>query len=304
MDELHLPDIQAMAPERQHALSRVGVRGVRKPVQVTRPDGRTFTLVVDFDVFVDLPASQKGVHMSRNLEAVAHMIDEDTTDPVKGLEELAADLSAHLLTRHDYAQVAEVRCVGDYFLERTFTTQGRDVKSVENYRIIAEGHATRDENGGEPTVRKLIGVEVTGMTACPCAMETSRALLGARGVDHPDHGPTITHNQRNVASLLLEAPREASVEVDDLVDLVEGSLSAPTFEILKRRMEGELVVQAHDKPMFVEDVVREILDKVRERYTDLPDDACVIARSEALESIHKHNAYGERVTTMGDLRGA
>lgn len=294
--ELHLPDIQAARPERLYRLSRVGVRGVRKPVVVARP-GRDVTLNTEFDIFVDLPAEQKGVHMSRNLEAVAELLDERLERPVESLERFVSRLAEILLERHGYAQDSDVRAVADYFLPREFG----GAKSVERYRLFAEGRAVRGQDG-RPTVRKLIGVEVVGMTACPCAMETSRRLLAARGVDHPEAGPTITHNQRNVTTLLVEVPSEHEVEADDLVDLVESSLSAPTFEILKRRMEGELVMRAHDKPMFVEDVVREVLDKVKTDYARLPDDTHVIVRSEAMESIHKHNAYAERVTTLAELR--
>jgi len=44
------------------------------------------------------------------------------------------------------------------------------------------------------------------------------------------------------------------------------------------------------------------LTKVLEQYSDLPDDVVVTARSESEESIHKHNAFAERVTTLGELR--
>jgi GTP cyclohydrolase-4 len=39
-----------------------------------------------------------------------------------------------------------------------------------------------------------------------------------------------------------------------------------------------------------------------ERYPKLDDDVQVTVRSESEESIHKHNAFAERVTTMGELR--
>lgn len=299
MTDFHLPDIQAQAPDRQYRLSRVGVKGVRKPVTVSRPERGPVTLNVSFEIFVDLPATQKGVHMSRNLEAVAQLIDERIAEPVPSLEALVSRLAAVLLEKHDYARDSEVRATADYFLPREFPGGG---SSIEAYRIIAEGRAERNGEGGPPTVRKMVGVEVIGMTACPCAMETSRKLLEARGISHDAAGPTITHNQRNVAALLMEVPHGADIEADALIDMVEGSLSAPTYEILKRKMEGELVVRAHEKPMFVEDVVREILDKVVQAYGTLPDETIVIARSEAEESIHKHNAYAERVTTLGQLK--
>jgi len=63
-----------------------------------------------------------------------------------------------------------------------------------------------------------------------------------------------------------------------------------------------VVVKAHRNPKFVEDVVREILGRVLERYQELPDDVLVTVRSESEESIHKHNAFAERVTTLGELR--
>lgn len=298
MTELPLPDLQAQRPQRAYRLSRVGVKGVRKPVTVSRPGHERVTLTTEFETYVDLPADQKGVHMSRNLEAVAELIDARTADPVPSLETLAARLAATLLERHDYAKDAEVRAEADYFLPRNAPGGAR---SMERYRLIAEARAVR--NGSDaPTVRKGIGVEVEGMTACPCAMETARHLLRERGIEHPEDGPTITHNQRNRAAVLIEVPQDVDLEADDLIDLVEGSLSAPTFEILKRRMEGELVVAAHERPMFVEDVVREILARVLEAYGHLGDDTHVVARSEAEESIHKHNAYAERVTTLGQLK--
>jgi GTP cyclohydrolase-4 len=45
-------------------------------------------------------------------------------------------------------------------------------------------------------------------------------------------------------------------------------------------------------------VLRNIVDSYRE----LPDEVAVTVRSEAQESIHKHNAVAERVTTLGELR--
>ena len=86
----------------------------------------------------------------------------------------------------------------------------------------------------------------------------------------------------------------------DLVDLCEEALSAPTFELLKRGDEGALVLQAHAQPRFVEDVVREALHLARQAYGGLGD-LGVFASSEAEESIHKHNAYAERRTTLGAL---
>ena len=63
-----------------------------------------------------------------------------------------------------------------------------------------------------------------------------------------------------------------------------------------------VVINAHHNPKFVEDVVRDNLPRILKRYPNLPDDTIVTVRSESEESIHKHNAMAERVTTLGELR--
>jgi len=114
--------------------------------------------------------------------------------------------------------------------------------------------------------------------------------------------PVISHNQRNVATLMVEVPEDCDVEANDLIDVVELSFSSATYEVLKRSDEAKVVLQAHQRPKFVEDVVRTMLSFVLERYPQLPDTVQVTVRSESEESIHKHNAFAERVATLGDLR--
>ena len=101
---------------------------------------------------------------------------------------------------------------------------------------------------------------------------------------------------------MMEVPEGFDVEADDLIDIVESSLSSPTFEILKRDDEAMVTMQAHKNPKFVEDVVRDILGKVLDTYSSLTDKVYIVVRSESEESIHKHNAFAERETTLGELR--
>ncbi len=270
-------------------LTRVGVTGVKKPVLVER-SGRATTLTCLFDVFVDLPSSQKGSHLSRNLELIAEVVESSLQKPVKGIEDLAAAMCRDLLERHEYATVSEVRIHADYFLERQVPS-GR--KTTEAYTLMAKATYTKGKG-----VRKMIGVKVIGMTACPCAMETVQDI---KGNSNPGCA-NITHNQRNICTVMLEVPEHCEVEANDLIDITEASFSSPTFEILKRSEEAMVVIVAHDNPKFVEDVVRGNLQLILKKYTALPDETLVTVRSESEESIHKHNAFAERVTTLGDLR--
>ena len=291
-------DVQSRRPEQSFKLTRVGVTDLVKPVQVTRPSGEV-TLVPTIDGCVDLPAELKGSHLSRNVEALSEAVLQNGTEPVTSLEDLAARVARKLLERHPYASTSQVDARADYFLEREIYN-GR--RSLERYKLIARAVASR---GPPVSVKKLIGVEVVGISACPCAMEGVREMLIA---DHPGEErllgsiPVMSHNQRNVSRLMLEVPEDAEVEANDLIDLVERELSAPTKELLKREDEARLVLEAHRNPKFVEDIVRDILRAVLRRYGHLGDDTRVIVSSQSEESIHKHNAYAERVTSLGELK--
>ena len=287
---IDLPDVQSRLSPQNFKLTRVGVTGVKKLVHIKRTNKDSIIpLVVTMDLFVDLPATQKGSHMSRNLELVSEIIDLNLQKPVSELESFCAQTAKLLLEKHEYATFSEVKAEADYFLDVTYP-DGK--KGSEPYKLVAEARAK-----GTGEIKKLIGVKVIGMTACPCAMEVVRKLSNLGNT------PVPTHNQRNIGTLMIEVPRDVhSVDADDLISIVELSFSSPTYSILKRKEEAELVLKAHKKPKFVEDVVRDMLGFILDKYKDLHDDVIVIARSESEESIHKHNAFAERVTTLGELR--
>lgn len=278
-----LPDVQSWKPRSSFKLTRVGIKGIKKQVYIRRPE-KTVQLIVNMDVFVDLPASKKGSDLSRNSEVIEEVVEQSVREPSSSLEEMCGEMAGGLLKKHEYATRSEVHASADYFLDR-FTPGGR--KTMEPYRIMSEVVATRDGK-----IKKFIGVEVMGMTACPCAMETIREEYGK--------DVKMTHNQRSISTLIMES--RGGVDADDLIGIAEASMSSPTYEILKRSDEKDVVVRAHENPKFVEDVVRDMLADVLERYGDLPDDTEIIARNESLESIHKHNAFAERKTTLGELR--
>lgn len=289
MRSVDIPDIQSEPSPLKFKLTRVGVKGIKKLVYVKRPGSdEIITLPTEIDMFVDLPASQKGSHMSRNVELATDLVETSRKEPIDSLENFCASLVRKLLDRHEYATFAEAKAKADYFLERE-SISGR--REIEPYKLIAEARGKRGES-----VRKLVGVEVIGMTACPCAMEVVKALLGE------NCSITPTHNQRNVTTLMIEVPENTDIEANDLIDMVERSFSSPTYGILKRKEEGELVIKAHKSPKFVEDVVRDVLNHIVNEYKHLPDDTLVVVRSESEESIHKFNAFAERVTTLGELR--
>jgi len=285
-------DVQYRKGDTWSKLTKVGVTGVRKPVVVKREGVNSAlngALNCSIDIFVDLPAEQKGSHLSRNVEVLSEVVEESIKAPVTGLENMAADMCKKLLAHHEYAQTANVDIRAEYFRE-SVTPNGRG--TLEIYKLLASGSAVRGSR-----IRKTIGVEVIGMTACPCAQQTVTEMISCS-----DKNPVMSHNQRNICTAMFTMDDGVDVEADEIIDIVQEAFSSPTYELLKRDDEGQVVINAHSRPRFVEDVVRHVLESVVERYSKLPDNVEVRVKSESEESIHKHNAFAERTTTLKELR--
>ncbi|MCL2033020.1 MAG: GTP cyclohydrolase MptA [Methanomassiliicoccaceae archaeon] len=284
-------DVQYRKGDTWSKLTKVGVTGVRKPVVVKREgisSALNGALNCSIDIFVDLPAEQKGSHLSRNVEVLSDIVEESIRAPVTGLENMACGMCRKLLVHHEYARTANVSIEAEYFRESR-TPLGRE--TLEIYKLLAGGTAVRGER-----IRKTIGAEVIGMTACPCAQQTVSEMTGCGGT------AVMSHNQRNVCTALFTTDEGTDVEADEIIDIIQGAFSSPTFELLKRDDEGQVVINAHANPKFVEDVVRSVLESIVEKYEKLPDNVEITVKSESEESIHKHDAFAERTATLGELR--
>jgi len=281
-------DVQSeSAPVTSH-LDRVGITNVVRPIEVSRK--KTITLIPTFRVFVDLPPSRKGSDLSRDIEALEDVVEGEVEGRSKGIEYVAELIVNRLLERHPYATYAEAHLTADYFLERS-NPKGR--KTVEKYTIMG----IAKKRAGEE-VQRYIGVVATGISVCPSAMTTVSRLVG-RASDDP---PFISHNQRNDVTIIMQVPNGTDVEVDELIDIAEISMSAPTYELLKREEEGLLVLNAHKNPKFVEDVVRDVVKNLVNKFKDFPDYTEIEVRSESYETIHKHNALAEKRGKLGDFK--
>jgi GTP cyclohydrolase-4 len=306
---IQLPDVQANKPQIPINLTRVGVTDVKKLVEVTRKDKRPIVLISTFDIFVDLPFDRKGANLSRNFEAIDEVLEKAVNMPVYEIEQLCSDVAKNLLTRHEYATQAEVRMKGEYIIKRESPVT--KMKCQEVVDIFAEATAIRGESD-DINVKKLVGVEVLGMTACPCAQEIMRdnaqKELEALGVDNRTIAlflhkvPMATHNQRGRGIISIEVEGEIDVSIEMIISIIENSMSSSIFELLKRSDESYVVENAHKNPKFVEDCVRTMAKNVVKKFSHLSDDAVITIKQINEESIHRHNAFAERVALMGELR--
>ena len=303
-----LPDTQDDTPSVPIKLTRVGVTGVKKLLQLKRTNKRPIILVPTFDAFVDLPSDQKGVHMSRNPEAISEVLEDVAKDSTVDVESLCAKIVDRMMTKHEYAKRVEISMTTDFmFMKESPVTKN---KTQEMAQLKAKAIGLRDEDGNVD-IRKSIGAELIGMTVCPCAQESVRESDKTKLLEFLDEETTqkvldtvtfASHNQRGVGTLLIEVPEDKYVKAEDLIDIIETSMSSPVCELLKRPDENATVMNAHRNPVFVEDCVRNMMEKIVKKYADFPDDTLITARQENQESIHRHNAYAEKVTTLGELK--
>lgn len=304
---VHLPDIQANQPDIAITLTRVGVTDVKKLVEVARKDKRPIVLVSTFDIFVDLPSDRKGANLSRNFEAIDEVLEEMIASPVYEIEDLCSEVAKRLIDRHEYALIAEVRMKSEYILKRETPATKLNCQEVVN--IFAEAKAIRDKT---LTIRKLVGAEVLGITACPCAQEImvdkARKELKMLGVDSGiikkflNNVPMPTHNQRGRGIISIETHDSHFVSLEKIINIIENSMSSQMFELLKRADEVMIVERAHKNPKFVEDCVRTMAQKIVNQFPELPDDSVIVVKQINEESIHRHNAFAERKSTLGELR--
>lgn len=250
---LRLPDMQATRDPRNIAIDKVGVRGVKYPIQVLdRANERQHT-IGNFTLTVDLPSEFKGTHMSRFLEALN---EHDGEISVANLPTLLGSLTERL-----HAECAHVDVEFPFFIKRHAPVTGK--AGMMEYTC-----GFNAEKNGHFKLEMRLNVPIA--TLCPCSKEISE--YGA-------------HNQRGMVTVKVRTSDH--VWLEEIIDMIEASASCALFPVLKRPDEKFVTEKAYENPRFVEDVVREIAlrfnqdDRIRSYSVEV----------ENFESIHAHNAY-------------
>jgi GTP cyclohydrolase I len=249
-----LHDKQSEPDHRGLRIDKVGVRGLRFPIQIRDKAHALQNTVATIGLFVDLPKEFKGTHMSRFIQALnAHgnIVHVDNIEDI--LFELQRKLhatSSHLEMEFPYfltkkAPVSGLPSVMDYIARFDATATGRDIDFV-------------------------LTVKVKVTTLCPCSKAIS--AYGA-------------HNQRGEVTVQLRFNRP--IWIEEVIEIVETSASAELFSLLKREDEKAVTERAYENPVFVEDLVRNVALKLSAH----PEVTWYKVEAENEESIHNHNAY-------------
>ena len=256
-----LTDIQASGDNRGLCIDRVGISGLSYPITVLTRSGESQTTVGRLSLSVSLPHHVRGTHMSRFIEVFERHRGEMTMRTFPPLlDELREVLEA---------EAAETEVAFPYFLERAAPVSGKSAPM--DYYCTFRGRRGPDEE------RFTVEVTVPVTTLCPCSKEIS------------DFG---AHNQRGyvkVEVLTRSFDTHGLIWIEEIINWVEESASAPLYPLLKRPDERFVTMQAYENPRFVEDVVREVGVRISR---DPRADWFHVA-VENLESIHNHSAFAE-----------
>ncbi len=249
-----LHDKQSEPDHREIPIDKVGVRGVRMPIQIRDKAHEVQNTVATIGMYVDLPQHFKGTHMSRFIEVLnAHggMVHVDNISSI--LREMQLKLRA---------ETAHLEMEFPFFLSKRAPVSGKE--GVMDYVARFDAAAS----GGE--IDFVLTVQAAVTTLCPCSKAISR--FGA-------------HNQRGTVTVQLRFRKP--VWIEDVIQMIEGSASSELYSLLKRHDEKSVTERAYENTVFVEYLVRNVVVRLRGH----PDVTWYRVEAENQESIHNHNAY-------------
>ncbi|MCS7102547.1 MAG: GTP cyclohydrolase MptA [Candidatus Korarchaeum sp.] len=265
-------DVHSEVPSVRVRLDRVGSFGLKVPVSL---DG--FLILAEADAWVSLPASRRGVDLSRQVQAIYSL-----SDPPREPEDLARRSAKLLMDSLPYAGSSGVSIKFEVPLLDSHMSYRAEVSAVTS--AGSEVNSTR--------------VELMGMTSCPCTMELIKAYMS---LNREEATLIATHTQRSLGIIEVSLKGE-HLDRRKLAQVVERSMSSPLMTLTKRPDEASLVVNSLRNPKLAEDVVRDMVLLFLKEFPSVPDEATLLAAVRSLESVHMHDIYAEVRSTVGKLR--
>ncbi len=262
-----MEDVQSHAPQVALNIDRVGVRELKLPLLVRDRSRGTQQTVASVDLGVDLPSAFKGTHMSRFVEALEQWNDELS---YQSMRRLLCAIKEKLGARRAYA-----RLCFPYFITKRAPSSGSPATLSYECRLTGEL-----DDGGQSFILEL---DVPVMTVCPCSKAISRE--GA-------------HSQRTMVRMRMRM--KAFSWLEEFIDIAEASGSSAVYTLLKREDEKFVTEHAFAHPTFVEDVVRNVAQRLLEH----GQMEWFSVEVESMESIHNHNAFARIERNLVEERRA
>ncbi|MEO0099242.1 MAG: GTP cyclohydrolase FolE2 [candidate division WOR-3 bacterium] len=252
-------DVQNEKGTLNFPIDKVGIKGLKYPIRLRDKAHKSQHTVATINIYADLPHNFRGTHMSRFVEILNRFHREIAiTNIGKILKAIKESLNS---------SAAHIELQFPYFIEKEAPVS--QAKGLMEYQCRFIGFLETD-TFLKDKITIYMGVTVPVNLLCPCSKEISEK--GA-------------HNQRGEIRVLVKF--KGFLWLEDLIALIEDCASSPVYSLLKREDEKYVTENAYQNPTFVEDVARNVADRLENH----PDIIWYSLEVESQESIHNHNAY-------------
>jgi GTP cyclohydrolase FolE2 len=281
-------DVPDQAPRTPLPVQRIGFVREAIPVSMADPFDPASRVQVScrVEAHTELDAERRGIHVSRAGDLLARLSGE----VFPSLQDYAVALAACLReTQGTVTTEVSVRGVLSY-VERIDTFKERS--SIEHLELQARAVCAASGTNA------WSGVGFHHMTACPCVQQTLRHARD-RDADASPSPPRMTHSQR-CHTLLTIGGQGGVVPLTALLAIVD-AVVVRSRNTLPRDAELLAVHRAHASPMFLEDVLRDLLAAVHQGIREIRPDATIAIASTSMESIHDFDLSGRIEATVSEL---
>ena len=297
IDEDSFIEVPGSVPSVQVPLQLVGITNRPHYINVLDPfNGEPTRLFADMKLSLNLPADQRGLHMSR-IERMMHNVELE--DPL-ALVDYARELVRQILATQPQ-QRCRVEITADYELVVNKNKSGKPSHELMKLYVAA------DSIDGVIKIEKSITVKI--MNACPCAQRwgirafsdslKQQGFTAGQIAKIAESAPLQGHTQHGDATLQLNSDE---ADYKDLYKVLEKS-SPIVHELLSGSDEGDFVGKTQQRGMFVEDVIREIMKfTVSDLGKSISDDTKLNIHVDVDESVHQHNLFSTVEDTFGNLK--
>jgi len=269
-------DIASQTPKARITIPRVGFARDNIPVNISNPlsESENITVFCNVSIHTGVPCNTRGVHMSR----MNNILASTSLAKYKNLQDFCCQLAREIFTSH-YQRSTEVyaSAVLPIYSNVKGWKEEKNKVSLDHIKILAK----TVYDGA--TVSETAGIEVNHITACPCVQKTFAHANNLQEM----HIPLLTHSQRSTTCVEI-SNLTGPLSLEELISAVD----AVIFRVqntLPREYELKKVFEAHSKPQFIEDVVRDVALEVSKRFKGKTENGMVHISSSSQESIHDFN---------------
>ncbi|MBO1254360.1 GTP cyclohydrolase I FolE2 [Alteromonas sp. 5E99-2] len=290
--ETQLPDITRHSSDHLNSpLQWVGMEKIGLPVTLKLSDGSLVATSAMVDIFVNLAADVKGIHMSR----LYLQLNEQFAHKVLTHERLEHLMGTLLDSHKDISDSAKVVFSFDLPINKKALKSG--LSGYQSYSFVITHQRCREKT------TSWVEYTIPYSSTCPCSSALANQLIGESiAQEFPDekvkksellswitsksNALATPHNQRSYAYIKMQVSQCQLGTLDQLIWQFEHVIGTPVQTAVKREDEQEFAKRNGANLLFCEDAAKRI-KSFMESATFIID---YWFKIEHQESLHAHNA--------------